>query len=120
MTSDAGRSGLRPPGDSAQQSARATRPLWRSGRMWLGVILSLGSLVLAMRGIDRGEVAATLRTTHLGWLVGAMVVVLITSVAKAVRWRLLFAQGSSSASSSLPSVDWHRSVDTNLVGRGVA
>ena len=53
-------------------------PLWRSGRMWLGIVLSLGSLVLAMRGIDRGEIAATLRTTHLGWLVGAMVVVLIS------------------------------------------
>lgn len=102
MTSDAGRSGMRPPGDSAQQSAVVTRPLWRSGRMWLGIVLSLGSLALAMRGIDRGEVAATLRTTHLGWLVGAMVVVSITSVAKAVRWRLLFAQGSSPASSSLP------------------
>ena len=72
--------------------------------MWLGIVLSLGSLVLAMRGIDRGEVAATLRTTHLGWLVGAMVVVLISSVAKAVRWRLLFAQGSSQASSSSLSI----------------
>ena len=100
MTSDAGRSGLRPSGDSAQQSARAVRPLWRRGRMWLGIVLSLGSLVLAMRGIDRGEVASTLRTTHVGWLVGAMAVVLVSSVAKAVRWRLLFAQGSSQASSS--------------------
>ena len=104
MTSDAGRSGLRPPGDSAQQSAVVTRPLWRSGRMWLGIVLSLGSLALAMRGIDKGEIAATLRTTHLGWLVGAMLVVLISAVAKAVRWRLLFAQGSYQSISPLPSI----------------
>ena len=104
MTSDAGRSGLRPPGDSAQQPARAVQPLWRSGRMWLGIVLSLGSLVLAMRGIDRGEIAATLRTTHLGWLLGAMLVVLISAVAKAVRWRLLFSQGSSRSISSPPSI----------------
>ena len=104
MTSDAGRSGLRPPGDSAQQSAVATRPLWRSGRMWLGIVLSLGSLALAMRGIDQGEIAATLRTTHFGWLVGAMLVVLISAVAKAVRWRLLFAQGPYQSIAPLPSI----------------
>ena len=104
MTSDAGRSGLRSSGDSAQQPARAAMPLWRSRRMWLGLVLSLGSLVLAIRGIDRGEIAATLRTTHLGWLVGAMLVVLISAVAKAVRWRLLFSQGSSQSISPPPSI----------------
>ena len=97
MTSDAGRSGLRPPGDSAQPSMRSVRPLWRGRRMWLGLALSLGSLLLAMRGIDTGEITATLRTTHLGWLAAAMLVVLISAVAKAIRWRLLFKRGSSGA-----------------------
>jgi hypothetical protein len=63
----------------------------------LGLGLSLASLVLAMRGIDPGEVAATLRTTQLEWLLAAMLVVVISAVLKAVRWRLLFAQGSSHA-----------------------
>lgn len=104
MTSDAGRSGLRPPGDSAQPPARVAKPLWRDSRMWLGLVLSVGSLALAMRGIDRGEITATLRTAHLGWLAWAMLVVLISAVAKAARWRLLFLQGASPSFSSPPSI----------------
>lgn len=92
MTSDASRSGLRPPGDSAQQPPRAAKPLWRRGKMWLGLALSVISLVLAMRGIDSGEIAATLRTTHLGWFLAAMITVLVSSVGKTIRWRLLFEQ----------------------------
>lgn len=92
MTSDAGRSGLRPPGDAAQQPGRAARSWWRDRRLWLGLALSLGSLVLAMRGIDGGEVAATLRTTQVGWFVAAGATVLVSAVAKALRWRLLFTQ----------------------------
>jgi hypothetical protein len=71
--------------------------------MWLGLGLSLGSLLLAMRGINAGEVAETLRTTHFGWFAGAAIVVLISAVAKALRWRLMFPSQPRHESATSPS-----------------
>lgn len=66
-----------------------SRPLWRSGRLWLGVLLSAVCLVLAVQGIDLAEVAAALRGTSLAWLILSFLLVLVSNLAKGARWRVL-------------------------------
>lgn len=58
-------------------------------RLWLGMIFSLGCLVLAMIDIDFGEMAAALRSANPVWIAAAAATVVITGLAKAWRWHLL-------------------------------
>jgi len=59
-------------------------------RVWGGVLLGLVCLLLALRSVELAEVAAVLRRTRVGWMVAALGSVLLTSAAKAARWRALF------------------------------
>lgn len=77
-----------PSSDTATPGARR-RPLWLDRRLWLGAILSLGCLALAMVGIDFGEMAEALRSANLAWVALAAALALLTGVVKGWRWRLL-------------------------------
>lgn len=72
---------------------------WRSSlasrRLWLGLIISVASLVLALVDIDYGEMAAALRSANPAWLVVAALTVLLTNLAKSWRWRLLLDAGTA-------------------------
>lgn len=74
------------------------RSVWRSRRLWVGVLFSVACLVLAMVDINYREVAATLRSASLAWMVAAVLTVLVTGVAKAVRWRYLLYPGDRHSS----------------------
>lgn len=65
------------------------RPIWRSRRLWVGLLFSVACLVLAMVDINYREVREALRSANLVWMAIAIVTVLLTGVAKAVRWRYL-------------------------------
>jgi len=56
----------------------------------LGTILGGGLLYLAMRGVHFGETWEVLRTMEGGYLVLALVLVLVSPVVRALRWRALF------------------------------
>lgn len=71
------------------QHTGVRHPIWRSRRVWVGMLFSLACLVLAMVDIDFGDVAATLRSANLAWMAIAIITVLLTGVVKAVRWRYL-------------------------------
>lgn len=75
------------PGQDQRQDTR--RPIWRSRRLWVGLLFSAACLVLAMVDIDYREVAQALRSANLAWMAAAMATVLLTGVVKAVRWRFL-------------------------------
>jgi uncharacterized membrane protein YbhN (UPF0104 family) len=59
-------------------------------RIILATILGGGLLYMAMRGVDFGETWEVLRTMEGGYLVLALVLVLISPVVRALRWRALF------------------------------
>jgi uncharacterized membrane protein YbhN (UPF0104 family) len=61
-----------------------------SWQFWVGLAISLVCLVLALRDVDLNEVLLTLEQVKAGWLVLAVLSVLATFVAKAIRWKLLF------------------------------
>lgn len=82
---------VRPPESGPRQVV--SRPIWRSRRLWVGLLFSVACLVLAMVDIDYREVAVTLRSASLVWMVVAILTVLVTGVAKAVRWRYLLYPG---------------------------
>ncbi len=56
-------------------------------RLWLGMILSVGCLVLAMVDIDFGEMAEALRSANPAWIAAAAATVVLTGWAKAWRWQ---------------------------------
>ncbi|HVP22029.1 MAG TPA: lysylphosphatidylglycerol synthase transmembrane domain-containing protein [Anaerolineaceae bacterium] len=58
----------------------------------LGLILSLGSLFLAFRGISFSQIADAVPTINLGLLGLAVLASIVTLVAKGARWILLFNQ----------------------------
>jgi hypothetical protein len=58
-------------------------------RLWLGMILSLGCLVLAMIDIDFAEMAKALRSANPAWIAAAAATVVLAGWAKAWRWHLL-------------------------------
>ncbi len=91
------------------QAGRQPRARWRSmlrnRRLWLGLIFSVGCLVLAMVDIDFGEMAAALRSANLAWLAAAALTVLLTNSAKSWRWRLLlYANPIPAAAGESPPV----------------
>jgi glycosyltransferase 2 family protein len=69
------------------------RPILRSWQFWLGLVVSLVTLVLALRGINLGQVAKVIERVNGWWVALAVLSVLATFSVKAFRWRLLFAPG---------------------------
>ncbi len=68
-------------------SARLTLPSWQ---FWLGLVVSLVCLVLALRDVDYAGVMAGLSNIN-GWLLLlAIFSVLATFLVKAIRWKMLF------------------------------
>jgi len=64
---------------------------WRRyGRVGLGLAVSLLCLWLALRDIALDAVLVSLRQAQLTWVALALLSVLVTNLAKAARWRLLF------------------------------
>lgn len=68
---------------------RAWRLLLTDRRLWLGAVVSIACLALALIDIDFAEMAAALRSANLAWLAAAALTVLLTNWAKSWRWRLL-------------------------------
>ena len=71
---------------SARQRSLGT-PKWQ---FWVGLAISLVCLALALRDVDLNGVLLTLEQVNAGWLALAVLSVLATFVAKAIRWKLLF------------------------------
>jgi uncharacterized protein (TIRG00374 family) len=61
-----------------------------SAKWWLGTLLSVICLVLALRGVALADVLAALTRTNYGLVAVAVVTVVLTGMAKTARWRLLF------------------------------
>ncbi len=110
-----GRPVLRPP--------QRSRAILTNRRLWLGMFLSLGCLVLAMIDIDFGEMAAALRSANPAWMAAAAVTVLLTGWAKAWRWHLLLylAPVASTAPKPLPDerIGLPRLTNIWMAGTGV-
>jgi glycosyltransferase 2 family protein len=80
-------------------------PLLLNRRLWLGVILSVGCLALALIDIDFTEMATALRSANMAWTGAAAASVLVTSLGKAWRWRLLlYPAAEDAAASSSPQI----------------
>ena len=60
-------------------------------RLWLGLAFSIASVWLVLRGVDLGQLAHALRQMRFYLLILALLSVVLTFLAKAARWRLLFA-----------------------------
>lgn len=104
-------------GEAAGAGLPARPAIWRSRRLWLGILFSVACLVLAMVGIDFREVAAALRSASLAWLAVAMATVLLTGVVKAWRWRfLLYPAGQTGQRIGLPRLSsiWMAGASVNL------
>lgn len=66
---------------------------WGLGRwqLWIGIVFSLGFLVLALRDVDLRETANALRGVNVLILSAAVISYLLSTAAKAIRWQLLLA-----------------------------
>lgn len=62
----------------------------RSWQFWVGVVVSLASLVLAFRGVDLGGVTAALGHADYIWLAPSAALLILGLGLRAVRWRILF------------------------------
>jgi uncharacterized protein (TIRG00374 family) len=62
-----------------------------SWQLWVGVLFSLGFLVLALHDVDLTQTAIVLRHVNLMILACAVVSYVLSTVARAVRWRLLLS-----------------------------
>lgn len=62
----------------------------RSGAAWTGLLVSAIFAYLAVRHVRLGEVWTGLRTSNYWWLAPAFVMLAVTVVLKALRWRYLF------------------------------
>ena len=62
-------------------------------RAWLGLVISLIALWLAVRGIDLGLLVDALSRGDYRWLLPAAAVVVVGQVVRAYRWRMLFGEG---------------------------
>lgn len=61
----------------------------RRWQFWLGVLISLVFLYLALRGLHLGEVWAALRGANYWWLIPGVMIYMIAVVARAWRWHYL-------------------------------
>lgn len=59
-------------------------------RFWVGMLVSLVCLYLAFRGIDFSKVTTALGQVNYLFLFPALAVLVVSVVARAVRWRMLF------------------------------
>jgi len=84
------------PAPAPRQPGRQ-RPWWLNRRLWLVLVLSLGSLALALFDIDFGEMAAALRSANLAWVALAGLTVMVTAAAKGWRWHLLLYPAPSAS-----------------------
>jgi len=75
-----------PPKSSGLLSAGSLR----DARLWFGVAVSAGSIYLLSRGVSWGEVLSTLGHLQVLPALLAVLIVLVTGIAKAERWRWLF------------------------------
>ncbi|MDD2695461.1 MAG: lysylphosphatidylglycerol synthase transmembrane domain-containing protein [Anaerolineales bacterium] len=66
----------------------ARQPNWQ---VWVGAAISLGCLYLAFRGVQLEPLLAQLGRASASWLLLSLGVSLATLLAKAARWRALFA-----------------------------
>ena len=68
-------------------------PRWGKGnwQLWIGVIFSLGFLILTLRSVDLMETANALRQVNVLFLITAVASYVFSAAAKAIRWQLLLA-----------------------------
>lgn len=59
-------------------------------QIWLGLIVALGTIYLAARAVDFGQLIEALRAVRLPLVTLALFTALATNVLKAARWRALF------------------------------
>jgi hypothetical protein len=62
----------------------------KNWRVWIGILVSVLCLYLAVRGIDFGGLGQALRRVQWVWLLPACALVVLGLAARAFRWRLLF------------------------------
>ena len=58
-------------------------------RIGLGILISLGALYLALRGVDLRHVRGSIQNAHWGFVLLALACVAINTIAKTLRWKLL-------------------------------
>jgi uncharacterized protein (TIRG00374 family) len=73
-----------------QQTPSAQRQWFRRPRFWVGVVISILTLYLAVRDVQWSGVAAALSKANVLLVVLALGTVLLNTLGKALRWRLLF------------------------------
>lgn len=69
---------------------RASGEPRRRLRLVIGGLVAIAALVFVLRGTDPGQLLASLRTLHTGWLLTALVSIGMSLVASVVRWRMTF------------------------------
>jgi len=69
----------------------------RKWQLWVGLIVSVVAVVLALSGIDPRRVMETLAQAEYVYLIPAVAVMLAYMVARSIRWRLLLGPGVSLA-----------------------
>ncbi len=74
------------PSDSVN-AVRVTQFNWQ---FWLGLLISLVSLYLSLRGVQISSLANAFQNISAGWLLLSLLVSVLTLVVKAARWRVLF------------------------------
>ncbi|MBI3914941.1 MAG: flippase-like domain-containing protein [Chloroflexi bacterium] len=60
-------------------------------QLWVGAVFSVGFIVLVLRDVHLADVANALRQVNPGLMLFAVASFVVTGVAKAARWRMLFA-----------------------------
>ncbi len=106
-------------GQAGHQRTLGWRPMPLNRRLWLGLIFSVGCLVLAMVDIDFGEMAAALRSANPAWLAAAVLSVLLTNAAKSWRWRLLLYTKPTSTDRPAARIGLGRLTSIWTAGAGV-
>ncbi len=66
----------------------------RSPRVWVGLVLSVVTLYLALRGVDLQELRRALVGADYVWLIPAVGIVVVGQLARAARWQVLFGTGA--------------------------
>jgi uncharacterized protein (TIRG00374 family) len=66
--------------------------MWRKPQIWIGLLVSVGALFLAFRGVEWNRVVDALRDAQYGYLVPAMLSLLVAMLIRAERWRWLYGE----------------------------